>query len=153
MKSTILKPAIVASILASLLWSTAASAFTFTPIAEGTLPDGQVVSQFQVTFEPGETFPWHLHPGPLYGVVVSGALAEDVGCGNPLEVHSAGQAFFEEPGKVHQVSTSGSAPVTISFQAVTPSCFNNYQVSVFVSGPSCEGESGKSKLEEIPACQ
>jgi len=135
-----------------LLSANIASAFDFVPFGEGTLPNGKIVSMFQVTFAPGESFPWHFHPGPLWGVIISGTLTEDEGCGTALKVYPAGSAFSETPGRVHRVFNYGSEPVVINFTAVVPACYANYNSSIFVDGPRCEGTSGRSLLEKIPPC-
>ena len=135
-----------------LLSANIASAFDFVPFGEGTLPNGKIVSMFQVTFAPGESFPWHFHPGPLWGVIISGTLTEDEGCGTALKVYPAGSAFSETPGRVHRVFNYGSEPVVINFAAVVPACYANYNSSIFVDGPRCEGTSGRSQLEQIPPC-
>jgi quercetin dioxygenase-like cupin family protein len=136
-----------------LLSANVASAFDFVPFGEGTLPNGNIVSMFQITFAPGESFPWHFHPGPLWGVIVSGSLTEDEGCGTALNVYPAGSAFSETPGRVHQVFNYGTEPVVINFAAVLPPCYANYNNSIFVDGPRCEGNSGRSHLERIPPCE
>jgi hypothetical protein len=107
---------------------------------------------FQVTFAPGEAFPWHFHPGPLWGVIVSGTLTEDEGCGTALNVYPAGSAFSETPGRVHRVFNNGTEPVVINFTTVVPPCYANYNSTIFVDGPRCEGNSGRSHLEKIPPC-
>jgi len=135
-----------------LLSANIASAFDFVPFGEGTLPNGKIVSMFQVTFAPGESFPWHFHPGPLWGVIISGTLTEDEGCGTALKVYPAGSAFSETPGRVHRVFNYGTEPVVINFTAVVPPCYANYNSSIFVDGPRCEGTSGRSQLEQIPPC-
>ena len=136
-----------------LLSANIARAFDFVPFGEGTLASGNIVSMFQVTFEPGESFPWHFHPGPLWGVIVSGTLTEDEGCGTALNVYPAGSAFSETPGRVHRVFNYGTEPVVINFAAVLPPCYANYNNSIFVDGPRCEGNSGRSHLERIPPCE
>ena len=135
-----------------LLSANIASAFEFVPFGEGTLSNGEIVSMFQVTFAPAESFPWHFHPGPIWGVIVSGTLTEDEGCGTPLNVYAAGSAFSETPGRVHRVFNYGTEPVVINFAGVFPSCYANYNNSIFVDGPRCEGHSGRSHLEHIPPC-
>ena len=37
--------------------------------------------------------------------------------------------------------------------SVLPSCFDGTHNYVLVDGPRCEGKSGRSKLEKIPACE
>ena len=135
-----------------LLSANIASAFDFVPFGEGTLPSGDIVSMYQVTFAPGESFPWHFHPGPIWGVIVSGTLTEDEGCGTALNVYPAGSAFSETPGRVHRVFNYGTEPVVINIAGVFPPCYANYNSNIFVDGPRCEGGSGRSHLEPIPPC-
>jgi quercetin dioxygenase-like cupin family protein len=135
-----------------LFFANIASAFEFVPFGEGTLPNGKIVSMYQVTFAPGESFPWHFHPGPLWAVVVSGTITEDEGCGTALNVYSADSAFSERSGRVHRVFNYGTEPVVINFAGVFPPCCANYNSSIFVDGPRCEGTSGRSHLEKIPPC-
>ena len=116
------------------------------------MPSGQIVSMFQVTFDPGESFPWHFHTGPLWGVIVSGTLTEDEGCGTPLNVYPTGSAFSETPGRVHRVFNYGTVPVVINFTSIAAPCYANYNITIFVDGPNCEGASGRAHLEKIPAC-
>ena len=148
------KPAFYGTLLLALglLSANIASAFDFVPFGEGTLPNGHIVSMFQITFAPGEPFPWHFHPGPLWGVIVSGTLTEDEGCGTALNVYPAGSAFSETAGRVHRVFNYGTEPVVINFAAVVPSCYGNYNSTILVDGPRCEGNSGRSHLEPIPPC-
>ena len=108
---------------------------------------------YQVTFAPGESFPWHFHPGPLWGVIVSGTLTEDEGCGTALNVYPAGSAFSETPGRVHRVFNYGTEPVVINVAGVFPPCYANYNSNIFVNGPRCEGNSGQSLLENVPPCE
>ena len=143
-----------AALAAALSWSHSAEAATFTPLGEGALPSGELVQSFQFTLDPGESVPWHFHPGPLYGIIVSGTLTEDEGCGSDLNVYKAGSAFSETPGRVHRVFNYGTEPVTIVFTAIVPACYRNYNSTILVpDGPRCEGQSGKSHLEKIPPCE
>ena len=138
--------------VALLSLSYSARAAGFVPFGEGTLASGQIVSMFQVTFDPGESFPWHFHPGPLWGVIVSGTLTEDEGCGTALNTYVAGSAFSETPGRVHRVFNFGTVPVVINFTAILPPCYANYNNAILVQEPRCEGKSGESHLEKIPDC-
>ncbi|HEV8544556.1 MAG TPA: protein kinase [Verrucomicrobiae bacterium] len=64
---------------------------------------------------------------------------------------AAGSSFSEIPGKVHQVSNLGSVPVVMIWVEIYPACDPNGG-TIFVSGPRCEGRSGKSHLEKVPDC-
>src|ERR1051326_7892607 len=100
-----------------LLSANIASAFDFVPFGAGTPANGEIVSMFQVTFAPGESFPWHFPPGPIWGVIVSGTLTEDEGCGSALNVYPAGSPFSETPGRVHRVFNYGAERVVINLPA------------------------------------
>jgi quercetin dioxygenase-like cupin family protein len=126
-----------------------AQAIGFVPYGEGALPSGDLVQSYQVTLSPGEVFPWHYHPGVVYAVIVSGTLTEDEGCGRQLQYVNAGSAFSETPGRVHQVFNLGSVPVVITVTLVVPPAYSGYNSNIFVGGPRCEGNSGKSHLEPI----
>ena len=141
-----------ATLVTGLLSSQSVEALGFVGFGEGTLPSGQIVSMYQVTFAPGESFPWHFHAGPLWGVIVSGTLTEDEGCGTALNVYPAGTAFSEIPGRVHRVFNFGTVPVVINFATIMPSCYGNYHDTILVEDPNCEGDSGQSHLEKIPSC-
>ena len=156
-RSTILKACLKvfggAALATVLGWSYSSGAATFVPLGVGALPSGELVESFQFTLNPGESVPWHFHPGPLYGIIVSGTLTEDEGCGSDLNVFKAGSAFSERPGRVHRVFNFGTDPVTIVFTGIFPACYGNYNITLFVpDGPRCEGDSGKAHLEKIPAC-
>jgi len=124
-----------------------AEAIVFVPYGEGTLPSGDLVQSYQVTLSPGESVPWHYHPGPVYAVIVSGMLTEDEGCGREIQYINAGSAFTETTGRVHQVFNFGSVPVVITVTLVVPSAYAGYNSNIYVDGPRCEGKSGRSHLE------
>ena len=145
---SVLGAAIVACTLCGL--PSSAKALGFVPLGEGALPSGNLVQNFQFTIDPGESVPWHYHPGSIYGVIVSGTLTEDEGCGQPVKAISAGSAFFEETGKVHQVFNYGTGPVVIIFTFIVPPSYAGYTGTIFVDGPRCEGKSGRSHLESPP---
>jgi len=129
-----------------------ARAFDFVPLGEGALPSGDLVQNFQFTIGLGKSVPWHFHPGRIFGVIVSGTLTEDEGCGQTMHEIKAGSAFAETPGRVHRVFNFGAEPVVIIFTFSVPPCYPNYSGTIFVDAPRCEGRSGKSHLEKIPPC-
>jgi quercetin dioxygenase-like cupin family protein len=137
--------------LAGCLLATPAAAATVTPIATGELPSGNFIVMTQLTLNPGEHIGWHFHPGLGLRVVLSGALTEDEGCGNPLVTHAAGSAFEEIPGHVHQIFNLGSDPVVVLRTDILPACYV-HQGTIFVAGPTCEGESGRAHLEPVSDC-
>jgi quercetin dioxygenase-like cupin family protein len=128
------------------------SAISLNADAIGRLPDGSWAEEYSVTFAPGDTFPWHFHTGPLAIIVVEGELTEYHGCGEAPIVHSAGAAFTEEPGAVHMVANNGAAPVTLVISGIVPECYGNFNDTILVDGPRCEGKSGHSRREHVPRC-
>jgi quercetin dioxygenase-like cupin family protein len=124
----------------------------FEPTAVAQTDDGQWVEEYTFTLYPGESVPWHYHAGWLAIIVTSGSLTEDRGCGAPLETHGAGAAFTEAPGVVHSVVNNGATPVVLLISGVMPSCYGGYNDILFIDAPRCEGASGRSHIERVPAC-
>jgi quercetin dioxygenase-like cupin family protein len=145
---TLASTALLATLVGGL--PSTAKALGLVPLGEGVLPSGNLVQNFQFTINPGESVPWHYHPGPIYGVIVSGTLTEDEGCGRPLQAISAGSAFTEETGKVHRVFNYGTGPVVIIFTFIVPPLYAGYTGTIYVDGPRCEGKSERSHLESPP---
>ena len=145
---TLASTALLATLVGGL--PSAAKALGFVPLGEGALPSGNLVQNFQFTIYPGESVPWHYHPGIIYGVIVSGTLTADTGCGAPVQNISAGFAFSEDSGKVHQVFNYGTGPVVIIFTFIVPPLYAGYTGTIYVDGPRCEGKSGRSHLESPP---
>jgi len=117
----------------------AAMALDFVPLGEGALPSGNYVEDFQFTIQPGESVPWHYHPGKIYGVIVSGTLTEEHGCGQLPGQLDAGSAFIEQAGAIHRVFNHGTDPVVIIFTFIVPAANKDYNgITVLVSGPRCD---------------
>jgi quercetin dioxygenase-like cupin family protein len=146
-----LRALLLAGLIAGLLTSQPVKAITVTPLGKGQLPSGDFIVMTQLTLNPGESVGWHYHPGTGLRVVLSGTLTEDEGCNNPLVDHPAGSAFQEDPGHVHRIFNLGSVPVVVLRTDILPPCYVN-QGTIFVSGPNCEGNSGRSHLEPIAPC-
>lgn len=129
-----------------------ARADLFEPTAIAQTGDGQWVQEYTYTLYPGESVPWHYHPGWLGIIVSSGTLTEDRGCGAALETHAAGTAFTEGPGVVHSVVNNGSVPVVLLISGVVPSCYGGYNDTLFADAPRCKGASHRAHVERVPAC-
>ena len=84
--------------------------------------------------------------------MLSGTLTVDEGCGAPLEEITAGQAFTEIPGKVHRAYNAGTEDVVLLWTEIYPPCYESTIGWVYVDGPRCEGNSGRSHLEKIEDC-
>jgi quercetin dioxygenase-like cupin family protein len=69
-----------------------------------------------ITVDPGGTFGWHSHPGPVLVTVAKGTLAEFHADGRscPRTTVTAGQAFVESGGEVHLARNAGSTPVELN---------------------------------------
>jgi quercetin dioxygenase-like cupin family protein len=141
---TLVSTALLASVVGGL--PSTAKAIDFEPLGEGVLPSGKFVQDFRLTLHPGDTVPWHYHPGPIYGVIVSGTLTEEKGCGRPANTITAGSAFTERTGVIHRVFNYGSEPVVIVLTYIVPPAYAGYKGNIFVNGPHCEDDD-KSDLE------
>lgn len=110
---------------ASLLLAGAASADT---------PDGAVTPNFshaitnipgkslvavEVVYPPGGATAPHIHAKSafIYAYVVSGAIESQVDK-QPARIYTAGQAFYEEPGALHQISRNASKTAPAKLLAV-----------------------------------
>ena len=136
--------ALLASVAGGL--PSTAKALGSEPLGEGVLPSGKFVQDLRLTIYPGESVPWHYHPGPIYGVIVSGSLTEEKGCGRPANTITAGSAFTERTGVIHRVFNYGSEPVVIVLTYIVPPAYAGYKGNIFVNGPHCEDDD-KSDLE------
>src|SRR5512140_2422076 len=140
---------VLATLTGVLYWGQTAQALTITPVSHGLLANGNVIDVAMITLEPGDTVPWHYHTGPGWGTIISGTLTEDEGCGTALNTYPAGTAFSEVPGKVHRVFNYGTVQAVFSWVEIYPAC-DTHQGTIFVNGPTCLGNSGRSRLEPIP---
>lgn len=74
-------------------------------------PGGIATATFEL--EPGDSFPWHTHPGPvLVSVVGGGELSFIRASGCKRRQYPAGSAFVE-PGPVHTAYNQGNETVTV----------------------------------------
>ncbi|MGB5953256.1 MAG: hypothetical protein WBG57_12180 [Ornithinimicrobium sp.] len=74
-------------------------------------PSGIATATFEL--EPGDSFPWHTHPGPvLVSVVGGGELSFIRAKGCKRRQYPAGSAFVE-PGPVHTAYNQGTETVTV----------------------------------------
>ena len=74
------------------------------------------VTVVEVTYRPGGASSPHRHPCPVFGYVVEGALRTQVK-GEPEAIYRAGEAFYEAPNGVHQVSANASDKEPVRFIA------------------------------------
>ena len=69
-----------------------------------------------ITVDPGGSFGWHTHPGPVLVSIGSGTLTlyqpENGRC--VRTVVPAGQGFIEDGGDVHLARNEGSAPIELN---------------------------------------
>jgi len=69
-----------------------------------------------IVVDPGGSFGWHTHPGPVLVAVSKGTLAFYAPNGKrcPRSTVAAGQAFVEDGGDVHLARNEGSQPVELN---------------------------------------
>ena len=75
------------------------------------------------TMNPGDTIPWHFHKGVSYVILAHGTLTEHHLVGPDQcesEEMTAGSAFVESPGQVHNVTNSGSDLAVIWWATIFP---------------------------------
>lgn len=115
-----LRPAIaLAALAASLLLALAASAqpagIAIQPLLKAAVSDvaGKQTTIALVTFAPGATTGRHFHEGDEYATVLEGELELDVE-GQPPRRVSAGTAYHNPKGVVHETRNAGSVPARIS---------------------------------------
>ena len=75
-----------------------------------------VLTMLEVTYGPGGFSPPHRHPCPVIGYVLEGALRSRVNQAEETVVR-AGEAFYEEPNAIHQVSANASDRLPVRFIA------------------------------------
>jgi quercetin dioxygenase-like cupin family protein len=102
-----------------------AYALTNNLLASGTIASSALfngpatIRMSQLLLNPGDTIPWHYHPGVSYVIVKNGTITEDLGCGG-TEVFSAGQAFEETTHSVHQVRNLGTTQAELYVTTIFP---------------------------------
>lgn len=83
------------------------------PKLDGTHLKASVV---EVHYGPGESSPQHSHPCFVVGYVVEGAIRTQVK-GEPEAIYKAGEAFYEAPNGIHEVSANASQTQPATFIA------------------------------------
>ena len=73
-----------------------------------------------MTFAPGGTTGWHVHPGPVLVIVESGTVTKySADC--TAQTYTAGQAFVEKgPGDENMVRNNGPVPAETIVTFITP---------------------------------
>jgi quercetin dioxygenase-like cupin family protein len=128
----------------AVAWASPDSGVQNVALAEGTSPDGIVVSApgashvavHEITIAPGGSTGWHYHDGQLLAVVKSGVLTRTMhDCST--EVTSAGASFVEPAGgdHVHNGLNLGADPVVLLVTYVLPA---GQPLAQDASGPACD---------------
>jgi len=83
-----------------------------TDVSAGTIPlqEGTDIAVSQITILPAGSSGWHMHPGGAIVVVKQGQVTVYRSEGSQCDAttYTAGQAFIERPGEVHDAVNSGS---------------------------------------------
>lgn len=83
-----------------------------TDMSAGTIPlqEGTDIAVSQITIQPGGWSGWHMHPGGAIVVVKQGEVTvyRSEGSQCVVTTYTAGQAFIERPGEVHDALNTGS---------------------------------------------
>ena len=143
----------VAGLVGALaLFAGGARADTFTPISSASLPNGTVVESYTFTLDPGMHTGFHYHQGRVWVTVLAGELTEIRGCGQPPEIHHAGEVFFEAPGVIHDVYTSSNATANVAVVGLGPYCTADYNDLVPVDAPLCDEDGDEPRTVKGPYC-
>jgi hypothetical protein len=100
------------------------------------------------TMKPGDAVPWHYHKGLSYVILARGTLTEQhVARAHHCESEAltAGNAFVESPGQVHEVINTGNEVAVIWWATVFPKRDGIVQFTP-------EFKSGGVYLVNAPAC-
>ena len=74
-----------------------------------------------MTFAPGGTTGWHVHPGPVLVIVKTGSLTKYSAGDCTDQTYGAGQAFVENgPTDENLVRNDGSVPAETIVTFITP---------------------------------
>ena len=125
--------------IAVLAVCTGALALTNNLLAGGTIAHSQLfdgpatILMAQIILNPGDTIPWHYHPGRAYVIIKSGVITEDQGCGDIVQ-YGAGEAFEETTQSVHQVTNLGTTPAELYVTVIVP--FGS-PTTISTGGPLC----------------
>lgn len=128
---------------------TAYAVVTSVSLANGTIPFSELfngpadVAMRQITMQPGDTIPWHYHPGRAYVIVKSGTVTEEDGCGGS-EVFTAGQAFEEPIPRVHQLRNTGTTLAELFVTIIVPS---GQMRTISTGGPLCGPPTDKEQCK------
>jgi quercetin dioxygenase-like cupin family protein len=143
------RPAVLATGLAAVALGLAASALTASParatppagINTDLLGSGTTLGGFKIhvdgikvaskdaagftvahlTFAPGGTTGWHVHPGPVLVIVKSGSVTKYSADDCSAQTYTAGQAFVENgPTDENMVRNEGSAAAETIVTFITP---------------------------------
>jgi hypothetical protein len=93
------------------------------PIARAAASNGADVFVQHLRFAPNQAFPWHSHPGPVFGMVVSGSLTYEDAAANTCRdrTYTAGRGFLDPGfGHVHRAIGGPSGAEAYFFFILPP---------------------------------
>ena len=92
-------------------------------IARAAASNGADVFVQHLRFAPNQAFPWHTHPGPVFGMVVSGSLTYEDAAANTCRdrTYNAGTGFVDPGfGHVHRAIGGPSGAEAYFFFILPP---------------------------------
>ena len=92
-------------------------------IARAAAANGADVFVQHLRFAPNQAFPWHTHPGPVFGMVVSGSLTYEDAAANTCrdQTYTAGRGFLDPGfGHVHRAIGGPSGAEAYFFFILPP---------------------------------
>jgi quercetin dioxygenase-like cupin family protein len=107
-------PSLFASILLAESSRAQMSGFVAKPLLQSTVErdESKEAAMLAITIAPGGSSGRHTHPGDCYGTVVEGAIELRVEGREPRGV-SAGEAWHNPRGVIHELRNVGDAPARV----------------------------------------
>jgi quercetin dioxygenase-like cupin family protein len=133
------KPTLAVSCCTLILLSGSAFALTSNTLASGTIANSEAfngpatIKMVQIILNPGDTIPWHYHPGRAYIIVKTGTVTEELGCGGTNQ-YSAGEALEETTQSVHQLTNMGTTQAELYVTIIVPA---GSPTTISTGGPLC----------------
>ena len=100
-------------LLTVTVYSAGENVLTVATISHSQLFNGPAAVTVRIlTLKPGDSLPWHYHPGYAFNSIKSGNLTVEDGCGG-VQTLTPGQGFEEAAGRVHRARNLGTTDVVV----------------------------------------
>jgi quercetin dioxygenase-like cupin family protein len=73
-----------------------------------------------LTFQPGTVIDWHIHPGPVWGIINSGTLTAHYDQSGCLTAFPSGTALYVPAGTIHEEANDGTDLLQVVSTCILP---------------------------------